>query len=34
MTQIAIDWQVHASDGRYYDVIFVGTGEQSVTKCY
>lgn len=27
MTQIAVDWQVHAGDGRYYDVIFVGTGE-------
>lgn len=32
MTQIAVDWQVHAGDGRYYDVIFVGTGEFIFTE--
>lgn len=26
-TKIAVDWQVHAADDRYYDVMFVGTGE-------
>ncbi|XP_048733618.1 semaphorin-1A-like isoform X2 [Ostrea edulis] len=32
MTQIAVDWQVHAGDGRYYDVIFVGTDDGRVLK--
>ncbi|XP_061172628.1 semaphorin-1A-like isoform X2 [Saccostrea echinata] len=32
MTQIAVDWQVHAGDGRYYDVIFVGTDNGRVIK--
>jgi len=26
-TKIAIDFQVHAADRRYYDVMFVGTGK-------
>lgn len=25
-TKIAVDWQVQAADGNYYDIIFVGTG--------
>ncbi|XP_078314286.1 semaphorin-1A-like isoform X3 [Crassostrea virginica] len=32
MTQIAVDWQVHAGDGRYYDVIFIGTDDGRVLK--
>lgn len=34
MTQIAVDWQVHAGDGRYYDVIFVGTSEFILNKVF
>ncbi|CAG5118625.1 unnamed protein product, partial [Candidula unifasciata] len=31
-TQIAIDWQVLAADGKYYDVMFVGTDDGRVIK--
>ncbi|CAL1543884.1 unnamed protein product, partial [Lymnaea stagnalis] len=32
LTYMAVDWQVKASDGRYYDVIFVGTNDGRVIK--
>ena len=25
-TQVAVDWHVRAADGKYYDVVFIGTG--------
>jgi len=28
LTQIAVDWGVHAADGIYYDVLFIGTGRR------
>ncbi|XP_069137848.1 semaphorin-1A-like isoform X1 [Argopecten irradians] len=31
-TKIAIDWQVHAADNRYYDIMFVGTEDGRVLK--
>ncbi|BFZ01983.1 hypothetical protein BsWGS_05022 [Bradybaena similaris] len=31
-TQIAVDWQVLAADGNYYDVMFVGTDDGRVIK--
>ncbi|XP_012942704.1 semaphorin-1A [Aplysia californica] len=31
-TAIAIDWQVRAADGHYYDVIFVGTDDGRIIK--
>nr|KAG5703640.1 hypothetical protein BaRGS_002514 [Batillaria attramentaria] len=31
-TKIAVDWQVHAADDRYYDVMFVGTDDGRVIK--
>lgn len=31
-TKIAVDWQVHAADDRYYDVMFVGTDDGRVVK--
>jgi len=27
-SQIAIDWQVHAADQRFYDILFIGTGNR------
>lgn len=32
MTTIAVDWQVKASDGKYYDVLFIGTNDGCVIK--
>ena len=29
LTQIAVDWQVPAADGRFYDVLFIGTGTRN-----
>jgi len=31
-TKIAIDWQVQAADGHYYDVIFAGTDDGRIIK--
>ena len=28
LTQLAIDWQVPAADARFYDVLFIGTGQR------
>ena len=30
LTQIAVDWQVQAADGRFYDVLFIGTGTVNI----
>ena len=32
MTTIAVDWQVKASDGKYYDILFLGTDDGHVIK--
>lgn len=32
MTTIAVDWQIKASDDRYYDVLFIGTADGRVVK--
>lgn len=32
LTHVAVDWQVRAADGRYYDVIFMGTDDGRVIK--
>ncbi|VDI14838.1 semaphorin 6 [Mytilus galloprovincialis] len=31
-TALAVDWQVHAADRRYYDIIFIGTDDGRVLK--
>ncbi|KAL5004298.1 hypothetical protein ScPMuIL_017754 [Solemya velum] len=31
-TQITVDYQIHAADNRYYDVLFVGTNDGKVIK--
>lgn len=32
MTQIAVDWQRPTIDGKYYDVLFIGTSDGTVIK--
>ena len=32
LTQVAVHWQVKAADGRYYDVLFIGTNNGHVLK--
>ena len=32
MTSIAVDWQFRAADGRFYDVLFIGTDHGHVLK--
>lgn len=33
-SQIAIDWQVHAADQRFYDILYIGTDDGRVLKAF
>ena len=32
LMMLAVDWQVHAADDHYYDVLFVGTDDGGIVK--
>lgn len=33
-TQIAIDWQVHAADQKFYNLLFIGTDDGRIVKAF